>query len=222
MGLSSQSYGFSSSHVWMRELDHKEDWVPKNWCFWTVVLERTLESPLDCKEIQSVHPKGKQSRIFIGGTDAEAEALILWPVQFSHSGVSDSLRPLGLQHARPPCPSPTPRGYWNSYPLSPWSHPTISSSVVPFSSHLQSFPASRSFQMNQFFTSGGQSIGVSASASVLPMNILESLLKFHSSKASILQRSAFYKERCVQLSHPYMTTEKTVALTRRTFVGKIM
>ena len=63
----------------MWELDHEEGWVPKNWCFWTVVLEKTLESPLDCKEIQSVHPKGKQSRIFIGGTDAEAEALILWP-----------------------------------------------------------------------------------------------------------------------------------------------
>ena len=70
---------FSSSHVWMWELDYKESWVPKNWCFWTVVLEKTLESPLDCKEIQLVHPKGSQSWIFTGRTDAEAEAPILWP-----------------------------------------------------------------------------------------------------------------------------------------------
>ena len=77
-GPSSQGYGFSSSHVWMWELDYKESWV-LNWCFWTVVLEKTLESPLDCKEIQPVHPKGNQSWIFIGRTDAEAEALILWP-----------------------------------------------------------------------------------------------------------------------------------------------
>ena len=75
---SSQSYGFSSSHVQMWELDHKESWALKNWCFWTVVLEKTLESPLDCKEIQTVHPKGNQSWIFIGRTDAEAEAPILW------------------------------------------------------------------------------------------------------------------------------------------------
>ena len=70
---------FSSSHVWMWELDYKESWVPKNWCFWTLVLETTLESPLDCKEIQPVHPKGDQSWIFIGRTDAEAETPILWP-----------------------------------------------------------------------------------------------------------------------------------------------
>ena len=76
---SSQSYGFSSSHVWMWELDYKESWVPKNWWFWTVVLEKTLESPLDSKEIQPVHPKAHQSWIFIGRTDAEAETLILWP-----------------------------------------------------------------------------------------------------------------------------------------------
>ena len=78
-GLSSQSYGFSSSHVWMWELDHKESWAPKNWCFWAVVLEKTLESPLDCKEIQPVHPKGDHSWILIGKTDVEAETLILWP-----------------------------------------------------------------------------------------------------------------------------------------------
>ena len=78
-GLSRQSYGFSSGHVWMWELDYKESWTPKNWCFWTVVLEKTLESPLDCKEIELVHPKGNQSWIFIGRTDIEAETPILWP-----------------------------------------------------------------------------------------------------------------------------------------------
>ena len=78
-GPSSQSYGFSSSHVWMWELDYKESWAQKHWCFWTMVLEQTLESPLDCKEIQPVHPKGNQSWIFIGRTDAEAEASMLWP-----------------------------------------------------------------------------------------------------------------------------------------------
>ena len=158
-------------------------------------------------------------------------------VQFSHSVVSDSLRPHGLQHARLPCPSKTHRVYSNSCPLSWWCHPTISSSAVPFSSRLQSFLASGSFQMSQFFPSGGQSIGASASASVLPMNIqdwfplgltqwislqstgLSSLLQHHSSKASIFQHSAFC---IVQLSHPYMTTRKTIALTRWTFVGKVM
>ena len=78
-GLSSQGYGFSSSQVWVWELDCEESWVSKNWCFWTVVLEKTLESPLDCKEIQPVHPKGNRSWIFIGRTDAEAETPILWP-----------------------------------------------------------------------------------------------------------------------------------------------
>ena len=76
---SSQSYGFSSSHVWMLELDYEESWVLKNWCFWTVVLEKTLESPLDCKEIQPVHPKEDQSWVFIERTDDEAETPILWP-----------------------------------------------------------------------------------------------------------------------------------------------
>ena len=78
-GPSSQSYDFSSSHAQMWELDYKESWAQKNWCFWTVVLEKTLESPLDCKEIQAVNSKGNQSWIFLGRTDAEAEALILWP-----------------------------------------------------------------------------------------------------------------------------------------------
>ena len=93
------------------------------------------------------------------------------PTQFSHSVVSDSLRPHGLQHTRPPCPSPTPRVCSNSCPSSQWCHPTISSSVIPFSSCLQSFPASMSFPMHKFFASGGQRIGVWASTSVLPVNI---------------------------------------------------
>ena len=122
-------------------------------------------------------------------------------------------------------------------PLNRWCHPTISSSLIPFS-HLQSFPASGSFQMSQFFASGGQSIGVSASASVLRMHIqdwfplgwtgwisleskglFKSLLQHHSSKASILWCSAFF---IAQLSHPYMTTGKTITLTRWTFAGKVM
>ena len=152
-------------------------------------------------------------------------------VQLSLSVVSDSLWPHGLQHTRPPCPSPTPGVYSNSCPLSWWCHPTISS----FSSHLQSFPASGSFQMSQFFASGGQGIWVSAS--VLSMNIqdwfpldwlvwllavqgtLKGLLQHHSSKASILQCSAFF---IVQILHPYMTTGKTIVLTIWTFVGKVM
>jgi len=97
--------------------------------------------------------------------------ILISGVHFSLSVVSSSLRPHGLRHARPPCPSPTPEVYSNSCPLSRWCHPTMSSSVVPFSSHLQSFPASGSFQMSQFFASGSQNIGISASTSILPMNI---------------------------------------------------
>ena len=161
-------------------------------------------------------------------------------VQFSHSVMSDSLQPHGLQHARPPCPSQTPAVCSNSCPLSQWYHPIIPSSVVPFASCLQSFQASGSFQMSQFSTSGGQSIGVSASASVLPVNIQDwfplgwtdwislqskglsrvfSLLQQHSSKASILECSTFF---IVQLSHPYMTTGKATALARWIFVGKVI
>ena len=94
-----------------------------------------------------------------------------WQVQFSRSAVSNSLWPHGLQHDRLPCPSPTPGAYSNSCPSSQWCHPTVSSSVSPFSPCLQSFPASGSFPMSQFFASGGQSTGVSASASVLPMSV---------------------------------------------------
>ena len=92
-------------------------------------------------------------------------------VQFSRSVMSDCLRPSGLQHARPPCLSPIPGVYSNSCPLSRWCHPTISFSIIPFSSHLQSFPGSGSFKMSQLFASGDQSTGVSASTSALPMNI---------------------------------------------------
>ena len=98
-------------------------------------------------------------------------SFLLFSVQFSRSVVSNSLQPHGLEHARPPCPSPTPGVYSNSCPSSRWCHLTTSSSIVPFSSCLQFFSASGSFPMSQFFASGGQSIGVSASASVLPMNI---------------------------------------------------
>ena len=150
--------------------------------------------------------------------------MMLWKcctqsVQFSLSVISDSLRPHGLQHTRPPCPSPTPRVYSNSCALSQWCHPTISSSVIPFSSCLQSFSASGSFQMSQFFASGGQSIGVSASASVLPVNTqdfrmdlldllavqgtLKSLLQHHSSKASILQHSSFFMVQLFTSVHDY-------------------
>ena len=148
--------------------------------------------------------------------------------------MSDSLRPHGLQHTRLPCPSITPGPCSNSCPLSWWCYPSISSSIVLFSSCLQSIPAPGSFLMGHFFTLGGQSIGAgaSASASVLPMNIqsglisfrmnwldllavqgtLKSLLQLHNSKAFFI----------VQLSHPFMTTGKTIALTRQTFVGKVM
>ena len=143
--------------------------------------------------------------------------------------MSGSLQPHGLQHIRLPCPSPTPGVYSNSCPLSQWCHPTISSSVVPFSSCLQSFPASGSFLMSQIFASGGQSIGVSASTSVLPMNFpgwspsgwtgwislqskaLSRVFQHHSSEASILQLSAFFIS---QLSHPCMTTGKTIAAAK--------
>ena len=139
-------------------------------------------------------------------------------VQFNCSVMSDSLWPHGLQHARPPCPSPTPRAYSNSCPLSRWCHPTISSSVIPFS-HLQSFPALGSFPMSQFFASEYWSFNLSISPSyeysglisfrtdwldlLAVQGTLKSFLQYHSSKASIFQCSSFFM---VQLSHSYMTT----------------
>ena len=145
--------------------------------------------------------------------------------------------PHELQHARPPCPSPTPRVHPNPCPLSRWWHPTISSSVVPFSFCPQSLPASESFQMSQFFASCGQimeyqlqqyptnehpgliSFRMDWLDLLAVQGTLKSLLQHHSSKASILQHSAFF---IIQLSHPYMTTGKTIALTRRTFADKVM
>ena len=153
--------------------------------------------------------------------------------------MSDSLWPHGLQHTRLLCLSLTPKAYSNSSSSSQWCHPIILSSFIPFSSCLQSFPASGSFQMTQFFTSGGQRVGASALASVLPVNIwdwfrlgspcrldllavqgtLKSLLQHHSSKASVLWHSAFLM---AQLSHPYMATGKTIALIKQAFVSKVM
>ena len=164
--------------------------------------------------------------------DARSLEEKLWPtfssVQSSHSVVSSCLWPHEPQHTRPPCPSPTPGVHPNPDPSSRWCHPTISSSVIPFSSCTQSVPASGSFPMSQLFASGGQNIGVSTSTSVLLMNIqdwlplgwtgwisfqskrtLKSLLPHHSSKASALRRSALY---IVQLSHPNMTTGKKHSL----------
>ena len=156
-------------------------------------------------------------------------------VQFRHSVMPNSLQRRGLQHTRLLCPSLTPGACSNSCPLGWWCHPTNSSSVILFYCP-QSFPASETFPVSQFFTSGGQSIGASASADpsneyselisfrldwldlLAVQGTLKSLLQHHSSKASILQHSAFF---LVQLSHPYMTTGKTTALTRRTFVGKV-
>ena len=153
--------------------------------------------------------------------------------------MSDPLWPHELQHTRLPCPSQTPGVHSTPCPLRQWCFPTIPSSVIPFSCP-QAFPASGSSQTSQLFTSGGQSIGVSASTSVPPMHTLQctpnsirmdwldllavqrtlkSLLQHHSSKASVLWHSAFFT---VQFSHPYMTPGKTIALTRWTFVDKVM
>ena len=159
-------------------------------------------------------------------------------VQFSHSVVSDSLRPHGLQHARLPCPSPTPGACSNSCPPSRWCHPTISSSVFHFSSCLQSFSQHQGLSQRQFFTSGGQSIWVSASASVLPMNIqgwfplgLTDLISMKSKGLSrvfpntTVQKHQFFGTQLSFQSNspfPAWLAGKTIALTRQTFVGKVM
>ena len=158
-------------------------------------------------------------------------------VQSNHSVVSDSLWPHGLQHARLPFPSPTPRACSNSCPSSRWCHPTVSSSVIPFSSCLQFFPASGSFPASQFFASSGQSVGVSASTSVLPMNTQDwaplgwtGWISLQSKGLSrVFSNTTVQKHQCFSTklslwsnSHPYMPTGKTIALTRRTFVGKVM
>ena len=158
-------------------------------------------------------------------------------VQFSRSLMSNSFQPHGLQHSRLPCPSPTPRAYSNSCPSCQWCHPTISSSVITFSSCLQSFPASGSFQMSQFFAKVAKVLEfqlqhqsfqwifrwISFRMDWLDLlgvqGILKSLFQHHSSKTLVLWCSAFFT---IQLSHPYMTTGKTIALTRQTFVGEVM
>ena len=156
---------------------------------------------------------------------------------FSSSVVSDSVGSHGLQHVRLPCLSSSPKACSNSYPLSRWCHPTISSSAVPFSSCLQSFPASGSFLMSRLFISGGQSIGASASAPVLPMNIQDwsplgwtgwislqskGLSRVFSNTKFKSIRSSALSILVVQFSHSYITTGKIIALTIWTFVGKVM
>ena len=169
---------------------------------------------------------------------ANSHPLTTSSVQFSCSVVSDSLWPHGLQHARPPSPSTTPGVYSNSCPLSWWCHPTISSSVVPFFNHPQSFPASGSSQMSQFFASGGESIEVLVSASVLPMNIQEwfplewtgwiSLQPKGLSRVfsnTTVQKHRFFSAQLSSQSKSHIHTwllEKPLALTRWTFVGKVM
>ena len=167
----------------------------------------------------------------------EKKLYVYQSVQSSHSVVSNFLQTHTLQHARPTRPSPTPGVYSNSYALSWWCHPTISSSVVPFSSRLQSFPASGSFPMSQFFALGGQSIRISASTSVLPKNIQDwfplgwtswislqsrGLSRFFSN--TTVQKYQFFDAQLsfiVQLSHPCMTTGKTIALARWTFIDNV-
>ena len=151
--------------------------------------------------------------------------------------MSDSLWPHELQHTRPPCLTPTPGAYPNACPLSQWCHPTISSSVVPFSSCPQSFPASGSFQMSQLFASGGQTIGVSASTSDLPKNTQDwsplgwtgwislqskGLSRVFSNTTVQKLNSSVLSFLCSPTTHPYMTTGKTIALIRWTFDGKVM
>ena len=171
-----------------------------------------LEGSQDCMDIFSL----------INGIDYYYNSFLFIAVVVAQSLMSNSLWPHGLQHTRLSCPPPSPRASSNSCPLSWWCHPTILSSVITFSSCLQSLSTSESFPMSHLFASGGQSIG--ASVSVLPVHIkdwfplglidllavqgtLKSLLQHHSSEASVLQCSAFFM---VQLSHPYMTTGKTI------------
>ena len=185
-----------------------------------------------------IKEKHSTDRVWASSEGTKAWGCQFLSVQFSRSVVSDFLWPHELQHARPPCPSPTPGVYSNPCPASRWCHPAISSSVIPFSSCLQFLPASGSFPMSQLFESGGQSIGVSASASVFPMNTQDwfplgwtswislqskGLSKAFSNTTTVqsinFSALSFFT---VQLSHPYMTTGKSIALTRWTFVGKVM
>ena len=204
-------------------------------------VRNALNHPL---QLSSASPNSALNILFSLSNSSSYFSLLantdIFQFQFSCSVVSDSLWLHEPQHTRTPCPSPTPRVYPNSWPLSKWCHPTISSSDVPFSSCPQTFPASGSFQMSQLFASGGQSTGVSASTSVLPMNVqnwsplgwtgwisLQSKGFSRVLSNTTVQNHQFFGAQLdyffiVQLSHPYMTTGKTIALTRWTFVDKAM
>ena len=203
---------------------------------WSFLKKPTLELLYDPTiPLLCIYPVRKKAEALV---QKDTCTLLFTVLLFSCSVVSSSLRLHGLQHTRLPCPFLYPRVCSDSCPLSRWCHPTISFSVISFSSCRQSFPASGSFPMSWLFASGGQRIGASVSVSVLPMNIQDwfplewtglisllskglskSLLQYHSSKASILWCSAFFM---AQLSHPYMTIGKTIDLTRWTFAGKVM
>ena len=194
----------------MWELDYRESWAPKNWCFWTVVLEKTLESPLNCKEVQSVHPKGNQSWIIIWRTDVEAETLILWSPDVKSWLIYIELG-MPCNHLILCCalnllPSifPSIRVFSNESALciEQPKHWCFRFNIIPSKEH----PGLISFRMDWLDLLAVQ-------------GTLKSLLQYHSSKASILWCSGFF---IVQLSHPYMTTGKTIALTRWNFVDKVM
>ena len=230
----------SSSHVQMWELDNKKGWAPKNWCLRTVMLEKTLGSPLDFKEIQPVTPKGNQPWIFTRRTDAEAEAPIIWPpdvkswlIQFSSVAQSclTFCDPMNCSTPGLPVHLPKPMSIES---VMPSNHlilcctlllPSIFPSIRVFSnkSALHSrWPKYWSFSSNISLSNehpGVISFWMDWLDLLAVQGTLKSLLQHHSSKTSILQHSAFF---IVQLSHQYMTTGKTIDLTIRTFVDKVM
>ena len=166
MGKTSGSGAGQGTRSWPCLL-HRGEQRKQAWIKWPQKVRNCAN-----KHAKSIFIQGREKATcvcFMSAVSSLEKDLVQFS-QFRSSVVSDSLWPHGLQHARPPCPSPTPGVYSNSCPLSRWCHPTISSSVIPFCSCPQFFPVSGSFQMSQLFTWGGQSIGVSASTSVLPMN----------------------------------------------------
>ena len=192
----------------------------------------TLNKVLEIKRLEKIQPINNKS-LSVGYQQYETYfASVVFYCCYLVVVLSNTLRPHGLQHTRLPCPSLSPGVCSYSCQLTQWYYLTILSSVACFSSCAQSFPASGSFPVSWLFASGDHSIGASASASVLPVNIqgwfplgltiqgtFKNLLQHHSLKASILRLSAFFM---VQLSHPYMTTGKSIALTRRTFVSQVI
>ena len=217
--------------LWPHELKHARllcpslsPWICSNSCPMSQWYHTTIPClwPPSSLALNLSQLQDPMSQLF--RSDGQSIGVCISSFQFSSSVKCESLWPHGQQHTRLPCPLPTPELCSNACASSQWCHPTISSSRIPFSSCLQSFPATGSFVLNQFFTSGGESIGASAWESVLPMNIqdwlplrvtdlisaiqgiLKSLLQHHSSKASILWLSAVFM---VQLSHPYMTNRKS-------------